>query len=69
MAFTNAERQARYRQNIRIGKTRRLQLVLPQEVGLQVDYLCQALQCNKTELMSRLITEEWTRQGQPIPGE
>ena len=35
--------------------------------GIKVDYLCEALQCSRTELFSRLITEEWTRQGEPGP--
>ncbi len=69
MALSNSERQARYRNKIRRGETKRLQIALPLEVGIKVDYLCDSLQCNKTELIGRLIMEEWERQGRPIPSE
>jgi len=64
--LTNTERQARYRQKIRTGKTKRLQVVLPLQVGMKVDYLCDSLHCNKTESIGRLIMEEWERQGRPV---
>lgn len=67
MALTNTERQKKYRQKISTGKTKRLQIVLPLEVGIKVDCLCDSLQCNKTELIGRLLMEEWERQGRPVP--
>ena len=69
MALSNIERQAKYRQKVRTGETKRLQIVLPLETGIKVDYLCDALGCNKTDLIGRLIAEEWERQGQPVPGD
>jgi hypothetical protein len=59
--------QARYWRKIRSGENKRIQVVLPGEVAIKLDYLAAALQCNKTELLGRLILEEWDRQGQPIP--
>ncbi len=69
-AFRNAnrERQAAYRDKIRTGELKRVQMVLPLDVGIKIDYLTEALGCNKVDLFSRLILEEWNRQGQPIPG-
>ena len=50
------------------GELKRFQFALPLETGIEVDYLCDALQCNRTELFSRLILEEWKRQGEPLRG-
>ena len=65
MALSGLERQKAYRDRIRRGELKRFQVTLPLEVGIKADYLCAALQCNKTELLSRLIMEEWRRQGEP----
>ncbi len=54
------------RDRIRRGELKRLEVVLPLEVGIKVDYLCRALQCTQTELFHRLLIEEWRRQGEPI---
>ena len=35
-------------------------------MGIKADYLCDALQCSKTELFARLILAEWKRQGEPV---
>ena len=67
MAKSGAERQAHYRKKITIGESKRLQFILPLETAIKLDYLVQALQCNKTELLGRIIMEEWARQGEPIP--
>lgn len=69
MALTNVERQAQYRAKIRRGELRRLQVVLPLETAIKIDYLTQTLGCNATELLGRLILEEWERQGKPVPGQ
>ena len=53
---------------IKGGELKRFQFALPLETGIKVDYLCEALQCNRTELFSRLILEEWKRQGEPVRG-
>ena len=66
MALTTTERQIAYRNKISRGELRRFQFQLPLETGIKVDYLCEALQCNRTELFARLITEEWKRQGEPV---
>jgi len=66
MALSNAERQRAYREKIRRGEIKRFQFALPLETGIKVDYLCGALQCNKTELFAMLILEEWKRQGEPV---
>lgn len=63
MALTNTQRQAKYWQQIKSGERKRFQFTLPLDVGIKADYLCAALQCNKTELFSRLLLEE--RQGCP----
>lgn len=66
MALTNSERQAKYREQIKIGERKRFQFSLPLEVGIKADYLCGALGCNKTELFAKLIRKEWKRQGCPV---
>ncbi len=69
-AFKEAarDRQERYRDKIRKGELVRVQLVLPHETAIKIDYLAEAEGCNKVDLFSRLIMEEWQRQGKPIPG-
>ena len=67
MALSTADRQRLYREKIRRGELKRFQFALPLETGIKVDYLCVALQGNKTELFARLILEEWKRQGEPVP--
>ena len=66
MALSTADRQRAYREKIKRGKLKRFQFALPLETGIKFDYLCDALQCNRTELFSRLILEEWKRQGEPV---
>jgi hypothetical protein len=66
MALSTADRQRLYREKIKCGELKRFQFALPLEIGIKVDYLCDALQCNRTELFSRLILEEWERQGEPL---
>ena len=66
MALSTADRQRLYRERIRRGELRRFQFALPLETSIKVDYLCDALQCNGTELFSRLILAEWKRQGEPV---
>ncbi len=67
MALTSAERQKKYREQQKVGKLKRFQIVMPLETAKKVDYLADALQCNKTDLFARLVIEEWERQGQPLP--
>ncbi len=67
MALSTAERQKAYREKISRGEIKRFQFSLPLETGIKADYLCESLQCNKTELFARLILEEWKRQGEPVP--
>jgi hypothetical protein len=45
---------------------KRFEIVLPLEVGIKADYLGRALQCTQAELFSRLLIEEWHRQGEPV---
>ena len=66
MALSTSDRQRAYREKISRGEIKRFQFALPLETGIKVDYLCAALQCNKTELFSLLILEEWERQDQPV---
>ena len=68
MALSAADRQRLYREKIQRGELKRFQFALPLETGIKVDYLCDALQCNRTELFARLILEEWKRQGEPLRG-
>jgi hypothetical protein len=68
MALSAADRQRLYREKIKRGELKRFQFALPLEIGIKVDYLCEALHCNKAELLSRLILEEWERQGEPLRG-
>ena len=67
MALSTADRQRIYRDKISRGEIKRFQFALPLETGIKVDYLCNALQCNKTELFARLILKEWKREGEPVP--
>ncbi len=67
MALTSAERQKKYREQQKVGKLKRFQIVMPLETAKKVDYLTDALQCNKTDLFARLVMDEWERQGQPLP--
>ncbi len=67
MALSNANRQRVYREKIARGEIKRFQFFLPLETGIKADYLCESLQCNKTELFARLIMEEWKRHGEPVP--
>ena len=66
MALSTSERQIAYRNKISRGELKRFQFALPLETGIKVEYLCAALQCNKTELFARLVMEEWERQGKPL---
>ena len=66
MALSTADRQIAYRNKISRGELKRFQFALPLETGIKVDYLCESLQCNKTELFARLVMEEWVRQGEPL---
>ena len=66
MALSTADRQRLYREKIKRGEIKRFQFALPLETGIKVDYLCAALGCNRTELFSRLILEEWKREGEPV---
>ena len=67
MALSTADRQRAYQEKIRRGELKRFQFALPLGTGIKVDYLCDALQCNRTDLFSRLILEEWKQQGEPVP--
>ena len=55
-----------YCEKIKRGELKRFQFTLPLETGIKVNYLCVVLQCNRTELFSRLILSEWKRQGKPV---
>jgi hypothetical protein len=66
MALSTADRQRAYREKIKRGEIKRFQFALPLDTGIKAEYLCGALQCNKTELFARLILAEWKRQGEPV---
>lgn len=66
MALSNAERQKRYRSRINRGELDAVRVVLPGEIGAKLDYLMAATGEGKAELLSRIILEEWDRQGQPV---
>ena len=66
MALSTADRQRAYREKIKRGEIKRFQFALPLEIAIKADYLCEALQCNRTELFARLILAEWKRQGEPV---
>jgi hypothetical protein len=64
----NQRRQKAYRDKITRGQLKRFQFAVPLETGVKVDYLCESLQCNKTELFAWLIMGEWKRQGELVTG-
>jgi hypothetical protein len=66
MALSTADRQRAYREKISRGELKRFQFALPLETGIKVEYLCEALHCNRTELFSRMILAEWKQQGEPV---
>ena len=66
MALSTADRQRLYREKIKRGELKRFQFSLPLETGIKADYLCDALECSKTELFASLILAEWKRQGEPV---
>ncbi len=66
MALSNQERQAKYQRKIKRGEFVRLQVILPLETSIRLKCLCKAMDCNRTELISRLISEEWHRQDEPV---
>ena len=45
---STADRQRAYQKKIRRGELKRFQFALPLEAGIKVEYLCDALQCNRT---------------------
>jgi len=47
MTLSTTDRQRLYREKIKRGELKRFQFALPLEIGIKVDYLCDALQCNK----------------------
>jgi len=59
--------QLSYQERLRIGELRRVSLVLPIEVYCKLKYITQTEGSDRTELLTRLIIEEWHRQGEPIP--
>ncbi len=59
--------QLSYQERLRIGELRRVPLVLPIEVYTKIRYLTETAGCSREELFSRLLIEEWHRQGEPIP--
>jgi len=66
---TNAERQAKYRARQRHGELRAVRVILSHEDEMKLRYLVQHTGGTRTELIRRLILEEWDRQGRPVPGE
>ncbi len=67
MALSNAERQRRYRAKAR-GTSSRVDLKLPFEIAIKLNYIAQHWQCTKTEALGRMLIDTWEREGNPIPG-
>lgn len=65
-AMSTADRQRKFREKLRTGENRRIQLILPLEIAIKVDYLTHALRCNKTNLFAELIMDRWYKEGEPI---
>lgn len=61
MPLSLSERQRKYRKRIKTGEIKRFQVMLSSEDSSKFETLCKALQCNKTELIKRLIDDEWGR--------
>ncbi len=67
MAHSNAERQRRHRAKVRATSSR-VDLKLPFQIAIKLDYLAQHWQCTKTEALGRMLLDTWEREGNPIPG-
>lgn len=65
-AKTTTQRQRKYREKLRTGENRRIQLILPLEIAIKVDYLTETLHCNKTKLFADMIMDRWHREGEPV---
>ncbi len=65
MALSTQERQQRYQRKVRHGKLARIQVTVDLDTSIHLKWLCQKLNSSRTALISRLINEEWDRQGQP----
>ncbi len=67
MALSNAERQRRHRAKAR-GTSSRVDLKLPFEIAIKLDYLAQHWQCTKTEALGRMLLDTGTEKVTPSPG-
>lgn len=66
MVLSNDERQRRYRAKRRRGETRRIDVTLPLEHAIKLDYLADHWQCTKTAAVKRMLLDAWQREGEPI---
>ncbi len=65
MAKTNTERQAAYRRKRAIGKLKRIEVTLPLEDAIKLDFLRDHWKCNKTEVIRRVLNAAWQEAGEP----
>ncbi len=65
MPKTNAERQATYRRKRKIGKLKRIEVTLPLEDAIKLDFLQDHWKCSKTEVIRRVLTAAWQEAGEP----
>ncbi len=65
-AMTNVERQARYRRKVQIGELKRIEITLPLEDAMKLEYLTKHWECTKTSAFRRVLLEAWNRADQPV---
>lgn len=66
MVLSNDERQRRYRAKRRRGETRRIDVTLPLEDAIKLDYLAAHWGCTKTAAIRRMLLDAWQHEGEPI---
>ena len=68
MAYTNAERQKRYRQKARKERRVRLEPYLPLETAQLLAYLAWYWQCSQQQALAHILEGAWKQAGRPIIG-
>lgn len=61
MVLSPADRQKRYRERMKAEGVKRYQVMLPQSVAEKVTKLTVTLNCNKSELFTRLVEREFEK--------
>ena len=69
MVMTDAERQRRHRRKLALkGDHARINMTIPHESAIKLQYLSQHWRCTRKAALERLLLEAWDRAGRPIPG-